>query len=309
MSKRPLAFIGSSTEGLPVAKAIQAELQYCAECVIWSQGVFGLNEGPLEALVRALDTFDFAIFALTPDDLVASRSESSNAPRDNVLLELGLFIGRLGSTRTFIVVDRAAKLKLPSDLAGLTPATFEPPNSGTMQAAVGPACTAIERAMGFARRSRRLPVAIEGSFFQNAEGQRGIIFTVTNTGDQALPPYAIAIFHPKIGHYFIFPSKKTGPLLPGQKREHSCPVSVGGQVQDWMPRWKLGSDGQPLVAADDADFEFRLILEDSDHVVLFANKRIGRGLVRLMRQLLENGMERWGTWHDWHELSTALADE
>lgn len=93
---RPTVFVGSSAEGLQVAKAVQAELQYCAECVIWSQEVFGLGEGTLESLVKALNRYDFAVLVLTPDDLVTSRGNSAPAPRDNVLLELGMFIGAIG---------------------------------------------------------------------------------------------------------------------------------------------------------------------------------------------------------------------
>src|SRR5262249_47053757 len=141
--KRPLVFIGCSKEGREIAKAIQAELEHTVECVIWWQGTFGLTEGNLESLVKTLDTFDFAILVLTPDDLVSSRGETTSAPRDNVLLELGIFIGGIGRERTFMVIDRTAKLKLPTDLAGVTPATFEPPQGGTLQSAVGPACTAI----------------------------------------------------------------------------------------------------------------------------------------------------------------------
>lgn len=144
MKRRPYVFIGSSSEGLEVAKAIQANLDYACECHIWSQGLFGLGEGTLEALVNALDHFDFAILALTPDDLTVSRGSEQKSPRDNVLFELGLFIGGLGRDRAFVVADRSAKLKLPSDLAGVTPATFEPPVAGTLQAALGTACTAIE---------------------------------------------------------------------------------------------------------------------------------------------------------------------
>ena len=140
-------FIGSSQEGLPIAKAIQANLDYYCETTVWSQGVFGLGGGTLEMLVDRLDDFDFACLVLTPDDLIKSRKGPSPSPRDNVLLELGLFIARLGRNRTFIVYDRTASLRLPSDLAGVTAATFQPHSSGNLNAALGTACTQMEVAM------------------------------------------------------------------------------------------------------------------------------------------------------------------
>jgi hypothetical protein len=141
---RPSVFVGSSAEGLKIAKALQVLLDHVCEVTIWSQGVFGLSQGTLESLVRALDQFDFAVLVLTADDLVTTRDVSATAPRDNVLFELGLFMGGLGQDRTFIVYDRTSNLKLPSDLAGVTAATFEPHLSGNLQSALGAAATRIE---------------------------------------------------------------------------------------------------------------------------------------------------------------------
>ena len=141
---RPTLFVGSSSEGLKIAKAVQVLLDHACEVTIWSQGIFGLSEGTLESLVSVLDDFDFAVLVLTPDDLLTSRNESASAPRDNVLFELGLFMGALGRKRTFIVYDRAAKLKLPSDLAGVSAATYEPHSTGNLESALGAAATRIE---------------------------------------------------------------------------------------------------------------------------------------------------------------------
>ena len=52
----------------------------------------------------------------------SSGDKSADAPRDNVLFELGLFMGRLGRSRTFVAYNKDAGLKLPSDLAGVTAA-------------------------------------------------------------------------------------------------------------------------------------------------------------------------------------------
>ncbi|MET0396393.1 MAG: TIR domain-containing protein [Longimicrobiaceae bacterium] len=145
--QRPSVFIGSSKEGLPIAEAIQLNLDELCEVTLWSQGFFGVGQGTLESLVGKLNDFDFAILVLTPDDMVESRGESQQSPRDNVLLELGLFIGGLGRERTFTVFDRTADLKLPSDLAGVTPATYQPHSSGNLEAALGAPSTKLKKSI------------------------------------------------------------------------------------------------------------------------------------------------------------------
>jgi len=95
-------------------------------------------------LVLALDDFDFAVLVLTTDDMVVRHGEERPSPRDNVLFELGLFIGGLGRDRTFMVFNRSNQPALPTDLAGVTAATFEPHRTGNMEAALGAACTRIQ---------------------------------------------------------------------------------------------------------------------------------------------------------------------
>jgi predicted nucleotide-binding protein len=59
--KLPSVFIGSSTEGLDVAREVELQLQHDAITTIWKDGVFGLGSGTLESLMNALDQFDFAV--------------------------------------------------------------------------------------------------------------------------------------------------------------------------------------------------------------------------------------------------------
>ena len=145
---RPAMFIGSSVEGLPTAKAVQILLDRSCEAEVWSQGIFGLSEGTLESLVLAVDRFDFAVLVLTPDDLTVSRGTDRQVARDNVVFELGLFTGALGRDRTFMLFDRTRPPALPTDLAGITAATFEPHASGNLVPALGAACTRIEGVVG-----------------------------------------------------------------------------------------------------------------------------------------------------------------
>jgi hypothetical protein len=141
---RPKIFIGSSTEGLKVAQSIQVLLDISCEVTIWSQGVFGLSQGTLESLVLALDKYDFAILVLTPDDMTTSKEQTTQSPRDNVLFELGLFVGGIGRDRTFIVFDRSKQIKIPSDLAGITFASFQEHTDGNLLASLGASTTLIQ---------------------------------------------------------------------------------------------------------------------------------------------------------------------
>ncbi len=144
-SERPSLFIGSSVEGLQYAKAIQVNLDHALQVTIWTQGVFGLSGGTLEELTKKLCQMDFAALIVTPDDLNISRGEENPAPRDNVLLELGLCIGALGRERSFIVYDRTSNVKIPTDLAGVTAATFHAHSDGNLEATLGAASTLIEK--------------------------------------------------------------------------------------------------------------------------------------------------------------------
>lgn len=142
---RPRIFIGSSSEGLEVAETIQLNLDHTCEVTIWTQGFFNLGGGTLETLVDKLADFDYAILILTPDDMTESRGQALFSPRDNVIFELGLFMGYLGRERTIIVYDRTADLKIPADLAGITAATYQPHSSGNLEAALGAPCTKLKK--------------------------------------------------------------------------------------------------------------------------------------------------------------------
>jgi hypothetical protein len=151
-TEKPTVFIGSSSEDLRISGQIQFDLQQIARPQIWSQGVFGLGWGTLEALMTSLERYDFAILVLSPNDVITSRDVTTSAPRDNVIFELGLFMGRLGPRRTFIFYDRSVDLKLLSDLVGITKAGYDGDWANeNLAAAIGAACQPIRetiRALG-----------------------------------------------------------------------------------------------------------------------------------------------------------------
>jgi tetratricopeptide (TPR) repeat protein len=142
---KPRLFIGSSVEGLHIAYAAQQNLQHSAEVTVWDQGVFDLSVPALDSLLRVLHSSDFALFVFSPDDVVKMRGIENLAIRDNVIFELGLFVGRLSKERCFILMpDKATDVRIPTDLIGMTPGTYETGRSdNSFQAATGPACHTI----------------------------------------------------------------------------------------------------------------------------------------------------------------------
>ncbi len=142
--ERPAIFVGSSTEGLPIVEAIQVNLERPFEIVPWT-AIFEPSEYCLESLDKKIGEFEASIFVITGDDVVRSRGTKKLSPRDNVLLEIGVSIGKLGKDRTILLRDRSLDIKLPSDLEGLNSVSFEPPTKGTWESSLGAACSRIRR--------------------------------------------------------------------------------------------------------------------------------------------------------------------
>lgn len=156
-ARLPALFIGSSTEGLNTAYAVQQAIEYDAEPTVWTQGIFQPSQNTLSALVESLPRFEFAAFVFSPDDTVKLRGTHFPAVRDNVIFELGLFMGALGPGRCFCLVPRNVEPpRLPSDLAGITTLSYNAARSdGNLLAALGPACNDMRNAIK--RQAMRTP--------------------------------------------------------------------------------------------------------------------------------------------------------
>ncbi len=146
---KPKVFVGSSREAIQLSRGVQSELDDEFQVTVWDQGVFRLTYSALDSLLETLDSSDAGVFVFRPDDLIVSRGTTEPAVRDNVLLELGMFVGRLGRDRTFLMTPRGVSLRLPSDLRGLTTAEYDAERAKReVRPAVGPACTRIREEFG-----------------------------------------------------------------------------------------------------------------------------------------------------------------
>ncbi|MBI1838675.1 MAG: nucleotide-binding protein [Flavobacteriia bacterium] len=143
--KRKL-FIGSSKEGLTHAQKlkeiIESELHEWIDCTIWSDGeIFGLNNSTLHSLVQASRKFDYGILVASKDDITKYRKTTVITPRDNVMFEMGMFLGSLGLTRAFMLVEEDCKL--PTDYNGITVPYFNSMVEGSIDIAINQIIQAI----------------------------------------------------------------------------------------------------------------------------------------------------------------------
>lgn len=144
---KPRIFVGSSIESLDTAYAVQENLEHDAEVTVWAQGIFDLSRYTIDSLVDCLEETDFGVFVFAPDDVTKMREKEYLTARDNVVFELGLFVGHLGKERCFILLPRdISDLHIPTDLLGMTPGTYEAKRlDGNLVAALGPACNKIRK--------------------------------------------------------------------------------------------------------------------------------------------------------------------
>lgn len=198
----PKMFIASSTEGLTVVKPLQRMLASAlpgkVEIQRWTLK-FKLSATYIESLEAAAREADFALFVLTPDDITRSRGTEQWSPRDNVVFEIGLFMGRIGRERCYLVAEETHGLKLPSDLLGIKTATIRRTGAGGWGESLKDACEAIgqrveEHGRGFQwkdvsaqKAARDFCERIEGAWWEVVESPvgKGLSFVLIERDEAA----------------------------------------------------------------------------------------------------------------------------
>lgn len=144
---KPSIFIGSSKEALKIAYAIQENLSNDALCRVWTQGIFTLSGSALDNLLEAVKKVDYAIFIFQADDITYIRNTANKTARDNVIFEMGLFIGALGKKRVFYLVSKDSDdIHLPTDLIGMEPGHYNlAEKDEDILPALGPFCNKVRR--------------------------------------------------------------------------------------------------------------------------------------------------------------------
>lgn len=157
-NEHPRIFVISSKEGLPVARQVRQNLDADEMPVyLWDHGTFAVSEYPISSLEDAIERADFTIAVAKADDMLVLRGETNKVARDNVHFEYGISVGRLGRERSFLLVEADAKIRLPSDLAGLTTLRYQGGDQDKMERSVAKACDQARQRIEFigVRRDRK----------------------------------------------------------------------------------------------------------------------------------------------------------
>ncbi|MCP4581130.1 MAG: hypothetical protein GY839_05895 [candidate division Zixibacteria bacterium] len=122
-------FIGSSSEAGKIDKEIRSLISRLGASVVNWRNISNSGDFLLDNLLDLTSQVDGAILIASADDTLKKRGETSSIPRDNIILEIGLFLSQLGRRRTCIIlVPNKDKVypSLPSDLDGLTCLKYRP---------------------------------------------------------------------------------------------------------------------------------------------------------------------------------------
>ncbi|WP_205191219.1 TIR domain-containing protein [Burkholderia sp. LMG 13014] len=136
----------SSAEAIPVTRALQDQFAHDPFVIVpWHQGVFRVTFYTLTSLESELEQCDFAIAIAHTDDVTTSRGVDWPAPRDNVIFELGLAMGKLGLNRAILMEPRGEGVKLPSDMKGITTIPYVFDQKRDTEARFAPACNELRK--------------------------------------------------------------------------------------------------------------------------------------------------------------------
>ena len=130
---KPSLFIGSSTSE-SAAEIVARQFKGLCDVRPWYKDVFLPMEMVLDCLLEAADSCHFGIFLFAAGDLATIRGTTAAAVSANVVFECGMFFGRWGRHRSFVLAPRDIKVHMPSDFAGVNPAYYEGGDSGIPEA-------------------------------------------------------------------------------------------------------------------------------------------------------------------------------
>ncbi|MCM4150004.1 hypothetical protein DHD05_00230 [Arenibacter sp. N53] len=163
---KPKIFIGSSGAGIPVAKKVKRYLSSVGDCFLWQDpNMWETNNSTFDSLLKMASHFDFGVFVATADDLTLTKDKIVIEPRDNVILEMALFLGAMGRHKSFLLVEDG--IKLPSDFSGIYMPRFKSEDKKTIKAGCEEFKSKIEEHYRLGHLSLYPTTALAIGYFKN----------------------------------------------------------------------------------------------------------------------------------------------
>lgn len=128
-------FIGSSTQALRIAYIVKRILEsFGASATLWdSCQAFTAGDNLIDDLIKAAHQHDAGVFIFNKDDQIANPSSDTARyiPRDNVLIEAGMFIGVLG--KKSVALCTVPGIHETSDFKGIIKIQYDERNFGKLE--------------------------------------------------------------------------------------------------------------------------------------------------------------------------------
>lgn len=141
-------FICSSTPALDVALTLKNSLSKDFIVNTWRENTFQLGYHHLDSIIKASANYNFVLLVLTPDVVQTFNNNTSTSVKDNILFEMGFFIGVFGRERTFFIVQNQDDFKLPSYVAGINCTDFiKPTEPDLLETSLHKCCVHIKNAI------------------------------------------------------------------------------------------------------------------------------------------------------------------
>jgi hypothetical protein len=99
----------------------------CADVAVWDEATeFAIGDSILDGLLKVATAYDFALLIFGQDDSTMMGGIEIPTVRDNVIFELGLFMGQMGKDRAFWLSPTGAKAPhVATDLGGIIHLEFD----------------------------------------------------------------------------------------------------------------------------------------------------------------------------------------
>lgn len=145
VNQKPNIFIAASSAANEYATAVQRHLEKDFNVRVWSDVRARYKFLP-QNIGNLPSQYDFGVFIFSDNDTLTKDNQQFPITRDNVLFEFGVFVGKLGYERCYILAPNLPNFHLPSDLDGFLFDSFiKPSNKNDIESAFRVPCGNIRQ--------------------------------------------------------------------------------------------------------------------------------------------------------------------